>query len=141
MVVGNFSSESKVSSEFPRKIPREYRELKIPKNYFLGLVVGISSDISDGTVLGTIPREKRYRNIPMNFGRQNIPRKCLRRDIPRNYGRRNIPRNIFRRNIPRKCIHRDIPRRYALGLFRGSCRRNIPRDTLPRNIPKNDFLF
>uniref|UniRef100_A0A0D3BD07 Uncharacterized protein n=1 Tax=Brassica oleracea var. oleracea TaxID=109376 RepID=A0A0D3BD07_BRAOL len=130
-LVGN-QSFFRIFSENSDGIPRIKDSEDIPKNHFLGLVVGISSDISDGTVLRTIPREKRYRNIPTNFGRRNIPRKCIRRDIPRNYGRQNIPRNIFRR---------DIPRRYALGLFRGSCRRNIPRHTLPRNISKNNFFF
>ncbi|KAF2577665.1 hypothetical protein F2Q68_00004062 [Brassica cretica] len=116
MVVGNFSSESKISSENSEGIRRIKDSEDIPKKHFLRLFVGISSDISNGTVLGNIPREKRYRNIPTNLGR------------------RNIPRNLCRRNIPRKCIRRDIPRRYALGIFRGNCRleeRRIPPSILP----------
>ncbi|KAF3556775.1 hypothetical protein F2Q69_00011689 [Brassica cretica] len=94
MVVGK-SNFFGISSENSEGIPRIKDSEYIPKNHFLGLFVGISSDISDGTVLGNIPREKRYRNILTNLGR------------------RNIPRNLCRRNIPRKCIRRDIPRKLS----------------------------
>ncbi|KAF2590902.1 hypothetical protein F2Q70_00038314 [Brassica cretica] len=116
MVVENFSSESKVSSENSEGIPRIKDSEDIPKKHFLGMFVGISSDISDGTVLGNIPREKRYRNIPTNFGR------------------RNIPRNFCRRSILRKCICRDIPRSYALGIFRGTTAVGIFRETFAVGI-------
>ncbi|KAF2601186.1 hypothetical protein F2Q70_00025566 [Brassica cretica] len=104
------------SQSFMKGIPRIKDSEDIPKKHFLGLFVGISSDISDGTVLGNILREKRYQNIPTNFGR------------------RNIPRNLYRRNIPRKCIRRDIPRRYALRIFRGTTAVGIFRETIAVGI-------
>ncbi|KAF3560168.1 hypothetical protein F2Q69_00014318 [Brassica cretica] len=97
-------------------MPRIKDSEDIPKKHFLGLFVGISSDISDGTVIGNIPREKRYRNSPTNFGR------------------RNIPRNLCRWNIPSKCIRRDIPRRYALGIFKGTLAVGIFRETFAVGI-------
>ncbi|CAN7087363.1 unnamed protein product [Brassica oleracea var. botrytis] len=68
-----------ISSENFEGIPRIKDSEDIPKKHFLGLFVGISSDNSDGTVLGNIPREKRCRNIPRRYSEeicpQNIPRK------------------------------------------------------------------
>uniref|UniRef100_M4CCZ3 Alkyl transferase n=1 Tax=Brassica campestris TaxID=3711 RepID=M4CCZ3_BRACM len=81
------SGETRLSNFHYKKTPGFRRQLSsvCPRNNGL-LDVDISSELSDGTVLGNIPREKRYRNIPTNLSRRIIPKNLSRRNIPRGIG-------------------------------------------------------
>ncbi|KAF3540223.1 hypothetical protein F2Q69_00022848 [Brassica cretica] len=76
-----------------------------------GLLVGISSDIFDGTVLRNIPREKRYRNIAVGIFRGSVSvgifRGIFRGDMPSEYSE-----EICLWNIPRK-LSSEYPEGYT----------------------------
>ncbi|KAF3554766.1 hypothetical protein F2Q69_00011911 [Brassica cretica] len=100
-------------------IPKIKDSEDIPKKHFLGLFVGISSDISDGTVLGNIPREKRYRNIPTaepEYSDEPRPSEYSEKPLPSEYSKEVYPsgysEEICPRNIPRK-LSSEYPEGYT----------------------------
>ncbi|KAF3603798.1 hypothetical protein F2Q69_00035557 [Brassica cretica] len=124
MIVGNFSSESEISSEFfsenSEGIPRIKDSEDIPKKNFLGLFVGISSDISDGTVLGYFrwngPRKHSERKKVSEYSDEPRPSEYSEKPLPSEYSEEVYPsgysEEICPRNIPRN-LSSEYPEGYT----------------------------
>ncbi|KAF2540923.1 hypothetical protein F2Q68_00031080 [Brassica cretica] len=115
MVVGNFWSESKISSEFPRKIPREYRELKIPRTFRRNISWTVRRYLL-GYFRWNGPRKHSGRKEVSEYSDEPRPSEYSEKPLPSEYSEEVYPSGysveICPWNIPRK-LSSEYPEGYT----------------------------